>query len=171
MRLAIYGSARRVALYPPPISSYSRGMRSEILVEPRDDTTEAICEVFLFSEAVTLAWVHDELRRDAVAFEATIEFLALAQRVDDVVFALQDECGGAGVLDVGDRRAAAEAFGFFVRETVEPFVVRWVVFRAVLGGEVGQAGARDGGLEARRLRDRPLGHVAAVGPAGDAESG
>src|SRR5262249_54351217 len=59
----------------------------------------------------------------------------------------------------------------FVGEAEEPFVVGWALLRAVFGDEIGETRAGDGGFEFVGLGDGPLGHVSAVGPAADAETG
>ena len=58
-----------------------------------------------------------------------------------------------------------------MRHSVEPVVVlrRGEHLGAEFAGQVGHPRADHGGLESRRLGDGPGGHVAAVGPAGDAQ--
>jgi hypothetical protein len=46
--------------------------------------------VLFFVEAVRLARVHDEFSLDAIAFEAAVEFLALAWRIDGVGVSLEN---------------------------------------------------------------------------------
>ncbi len=71
-----------------------------------------------------------------------------------------------------NKRGAVQKAGdfiWFIREAVEPFIVGGALLSAVLGDEIGEAGAGDGGFEAGGLRDRPFGHVAAVGPTADGQ--
>src|SRR2546429_807981 len=56
-----------------------------------------------------------------------------------------------------------------VWEAVEPLVVGRALLGAVFGDEIGEARAGDRSFEARGLRNRPLGHVAAVRPAADGQ--
>src|SRR6266478_568614 len=53
----------------------------------------------------------------------------------------------------------------FIRNAVEPLIVRGALLGAVFGNQVCKACAGNRGLEARRLRNGPLRHVAAVRPA------
>src|SRR5579862_9683440 len=145
-------------------------MCSQVFVEPRHDAVQAIGEMLLLTEAVPFAWVDDELRRHAIALEPAIELLTLAQWVDHIVLALQNERWRSRILDVRDRRAAPKPFRLLVGQPVEPLVVRRMILRAILGREIREPGAGDGGLEPRRLRNRPLGHVPTVRPPRDAES-
>ena len=59
----------------------------------------------------------------------------------------------------------------FERHSVKPVVVlrRSVHLGPELAGHVGDARADDGGLESRRLRDRPRRHEAAVRPAANSQ--
>ena len=63
-----------------------------------------------------------------------------------------------------------KAFRLFVRNAPEPFVVGRMLLGAILGNEIGHAGAGNRGFEAGSLRDGPFGHVAAVGPPTNAET-
>src|SRR5262245_6619523 len=72
-------------------SSRIGGAALQVAVEPRDDTVQPIEEVLLLAQAVRLARVEHEIGVDVVALEAAIELLALADRVGQVVFALQQQ--------------------------------------------------------------------------------
>src|SRR5882724_3121529 len=127
--------------------------------------------MLFFVKAVGLARIDDQFGFDAVALEAAVEFLALAGGISRISVALENQRGSLGVLQVNKRGAVQKAgdFIWFVREAVEPLVIRGALFGTVFGDEVGEAGAGDGGFEAGGLRDRPFGHVAAVGPTADGQ--
>src|SRR6266478_3318659 len=57
----------------------------------------------------------------------------------------------------------------FIRNAVEPLIVRGALLGAVFGNQVCEARAGNRDLEARRLRNGPLRHVAAVRPAANRE--
>src|SRR6266446_5446417 len=69
-----------------------------------------------------------------------------------------------------ERRGIEKPSGLFVRDAPKPLVVRSMLFGAIFGNKIGHTCARDRGFEARSLRDGPFAHVAAVGPATDAET-
>jgi hypothetical protein len=70
----------------------------QIFVIPSEDAIQAVHEMLFFMEAVRLAWVEHQFRIDSIAFEATVKLEALADRVDGVGFALQNQGGSLGVL-------------------------------------------------------------------------
>src|SRR5258707_5484825 len=140
-----------------------------MLVVPSEDAVQAVQQMLFFVKAVGLARIDDQFGFDAVALEAAVEFLALAEGIGRMSVAVENQGGSLGVLQVNKRGAVQKAgdFIWFIREAVEPFIVGGALLSAVLGDEIGEAGAGDGGFEAGGLRDRPFGHVAAVGPTAD----
>src|SRR5713101_4691588 len=138
----------------------------QILVVPGEDAVQAVQQMLFFVEAVRLARIDDKLGFDAIALKAAVEFLALAWRVDRVGVALKDQGGRFHILEMHKGRTVQKSGDplWFVREAIEPLVVGRTLLGAVFGDEIGKAGARDGSLESRGLRDRPFRHVAAVRP-------
>jgi hypothetical protein len=63
----------------------------QVFVVPREDAVEAIQQVLFFVKAVRLAGVGNQFCFDAVAFESTVEFLALAGGIDGVGIPLKNE--------------------------------------------------------------------------------
>src|SRR5215471_21700568 len=104
---------------------------------------------------MTFAWIKNELRVDFITFQGPIELLALADRIGGIGFALKKESWSAHVLRVSDRRAFDEAIELFIRQAVEPFVVRRAVFCAEFACEIGHRCAGDRCLESSRLRHGP----------------
>src|SRR6266849_3054738 len=70
-----------------------------------------------------------------------------------------------------ERGAVEEAGDLFrfVRHAVDPLIVRGALLGAIFGDEVREARAGNRGFEARRLRNGPLRHVAAIRPAANGE--
>src|SRR6266478_6645333 len=166
--------ATRIALNPQSLASrLLGGWRHvfQVLVVPGEDAVQTVQQMFFFVEAVRLARVDDQFRFDAVAFEAAVEFLALARRVDRVGVALKDQGGRFHILQMHEGRTVQEAGDLlrFVGEAVEPLVVGRTLLGAVFGDEIGQSRTGDCCLEHIGLRDRPLGHISTVRPSTDAE--
>src|SRR5207245_1164345 len=63
----------------------------QMLVIPGEDAVQTVQQVFFFVKTMRLARVDDQLGLDAVALEATVEFLALARRVDRIGVALKNQ--------------------------------------------------------------------------------
>src|SRR5207247_3387000 len=118
---------------------------------------------------VRLALIDVNIIYYSLPIQAAIELLALADGIGRVVFSREQKRRRLHVPDERDRRALDESVELFERRAVKPLVVRRSVFRAELAGHVDHRRARHGRLETGRLRDGPGGHVAAVGPAADAE--
>src|ERR1700736_2327819 len=76
----------------------------QVPFEPGDNAIEYVKLVLLFAEAVTFAWIKDEIRFHPIAFQSAIKLLTLAHRIGDIVLALQDQSRRARILNVGDRR-------------------------------------------------------------------
>src|SRR6266850_7131268 len=105
----------------------------QILVVPGEDAVEAIEEVLFLAEAVGLARVDDHLGLDAIALQAAIKFLALAQRVREVHITLENERRCFGVPKLDERGTIEEAGDLFrfIRHAVEPFIVRGALLGAI----------------------------------------
>ena len=110
-----------------------------MLVVPGKDAVQAIQKVFFFVEAVGLARVHNEFRLDAITFEAAVEFLALARRIDWVSVALENERWRLHILEMNKGGAVQESRDPFwlVRQAIEPLVVGRTLLGAVFGDEIG----------------------------------
>ncbi len=54
--------------------------------------------MLFFMEAVRLAWVEHQFRIDSITFEAAVKLKTLADRVNGIGFALQNQRRGLGVL-------------------------------------------------------------------------
>src|SRR5260370_24520545 len=126
--------------------------------------------MFFFVEAVGLARIDDQIRLHSVTFQAAIEFLALAERVNGIGASLQNESRSFCALRMQERRTVEESGGLFVRDAPKPLVVRRMLLGAVLGNKIGHACSGNFGLEERSLRDGPFTQVATFGPAADSET-
>jgi CBS domain containing-hemolysin-like protein len=76
-----------------------------MLVVPGEDAVQAVEEVLLLVKAVRLARVNDELGLDAVALQAAVEFLALAERIDQVGISLENQGRRFHILEMDEGRA------------------------------------------------------------------
>src|SRR6267378_1867675 len=109
----------------------------QMLVVPGEDAIQAIQEVLLLVKAVRLARVNDELGLDAVALQAAVKFLALAERIDQVGISLENQGRRFHILEMDEGRTVQEAGDFFrlIRDAVEPLTVGGDLLGAICGDE------------------------------------
>src|SRR5260370_7308697 len=138
----------------------------QMLVVPGEDAVQTVQQMFFFVAAVRLARIDNKLGFDAVAFEAAVEFLALARRINGIGVPLKNQGRSLYILEMHEGRTIQESgdLFWFVGEAVEPLVVGRTLLGAVFGDEIGKAGARDGGLESRGFPDPPFPLLSAVHP-------
>ena len=61
-----------------------------VFLKPREHALQDVGAMLGFLKTVGFSRVGDEFGFDTITFQAAIEFLALAERVDRIVVALQD---------------------------------------------------------------------------------
>ena len=156
--------ARSIAPGRPPVTSrwrildwelqLSQMRLLEMAVVPIQDALEHVDVVRHLPRRVALARIENHLSFDSEMLERAIEPLGLAHGIVRVVQAIEDQRGRAGIADEGRRRIAGERIAVLPRIAQIPFVAGRETFRLEFGLLVEDACARDGRLEAVRLRDR-----------------
>src|SRR3954470_18448198 len=168
---AIGSGARR--LHVRRIGWHRRRVPVQIAIEPVDLPLQALDEVPGLTGAgqvVVLPWKEHDLARHAEVLERAEPLLALLDRHAEVAVGMKNQGRRPNVFRVRERRVVPVEI--VVLEDVAAEIIGVAVGavpRAVVADEIRDAAQRDGRLEPRRVADDPVGHVAAVAAAGDAE--
>src|SRR5271165_6998 len=72
----------------------------EVRVVPRQDAIQAVEQMLLLVKAMRLPWINHQFTFHAVALQPAIQLLALAQRIDGIGIALQNERGRLGIFQI-----------------------------------------------------------------------
>src|SRR6185437_1243493 len=140
-------------------------------IEPRHGPLYDIAAMRRIRKTVAFMRIDNELGRYTECDECMPEFVRLRRRAFAVAIADDDERGRLDILDKSNGSAFGVDGGIVVDRIAEikrhPLVD--LVF-AVIAEPVSETRADDRRFEAMGLRDSPHGHVAAVAPAGDAET-
>ena len=147
------------------------GARAKVAVVPGEVALVAVLPVARGLDRVPLIRVHHELRVHATrSAQGLVHLLRGEERHVDVDRTAEEESRRRHLLHVEERGQAQPVVPRLPGESQLHLPLVLVVVRPVAGEVVGHGGARDGGLEAPRLRDHHVGEDAAIAPAAHAEA-
>src|ERR1700683_4635240 len=122
-------------------------------------------------EVVILAWKDDELSCNAVMLQGAEPLLTLLDRHAKVVVGMENQGGSFDVARIFQRRCVPVLIEIVEQKSLEVVLVPvCAIARTVVADKIRNAAQRDSGLEAVRVSQNPIGHVAAVAAAGDSQA-